>query len=78
MRIQTHLENLARPLVEYRIVLSLGLSASSGIVPQHPVSDPHRESAAASDRIRAAFNLQWPDVEATTYFCTPLHSSPFP
>jgi hypothetical protein len=32
MRIQTHLENLARPLVEYRIVLALGLSAASGIV----------------------------------------------
>jgi hypothetical protein len=32
MRIQTHLENLARPLVEYRILLSLGLSAASGIV----------------------------------------------
>ena len=32
MRIKTHLQNLARPLVEYRIVLSLGLSAACAIV----------------------------------------------
>jgi len=32
MRIRTQLQNVIRPLVEYRIVLSLGLSAACGIV----------------------------------------------
>lgn len=32
MSVRTHLQNLIRPLVEYRIVLSLGLSAACGIV----------------------------------------------
>lgn len=32
MRVRTHLQNLARPLVEYRIVLSPGLSVACGIV----------------------------------------------
>lgn len=41
MRLALHLQNLSRPLIEYRLLLSLGLSAASGIVLQslYPVHD---------------------------------------
>jgi hypothetical protein len=41
MRVALHLQNLSRPLIEYRLMLSLGLSAASGIVLQslYPVYD---------------------------------------
>ncbi len=41
MSITAHLRNLSRPLVEYRLILSLGLSAACGIVLQslYPVHD---------------------------------------
>ena len=32
MRLASHLQSLSRPLVEYRLLLSLGLSAACGIV----------------------------------------------
>ena len=41
MRLQSHLENLFRPLIEYRAILSLGVSAACGIVLQslYPIHD---------------------------------------
>lgn len=41
MRLVSHLQNLSRPLIEYRLLLSLGLSAACGIVLQslYPVHD---------------------------------------
>ncbi len=41
MRLTSHLQNLSRPLIEYRLLLSLGLSAACGIVLQslYPVHD---------------------------------------
>ena len=41
MRLASHLQNLSRPLIEYRLLLSLGLSAACGIVLQslYPVHD---------------------------------------
>ncbi len=41
MSVTVHLRNLARPLVEYRIILSFGLSAACGIILQslYPVHD---------------------------------------
>ncbi len=41
MRLTSHLQNLSRPLIEYRFLLSLGLSAACGIVLQslYPVHD---------------------------------------
>jgi hypothetical protein len=41
MRLALHLQNLSRPLIEYRLLLSVGLSAACGIVLQslYPVHD---------------------------------------
>jgi hypothetical protein len=41
MSVTVHLRNLARPLVEYRVILSFGLSAACGIILQsfYPVHD---------------------------------------
>jgi hypothetical protein len=41
MRLPLHLQNLSRPLIEYRLLLSLGLSAASGIILQslYPVNE---------------------------------------
>jgi hypothetical protein len=41
MRLASHVQNLCRPLIEYRVVLSFGLSAACGIVLQslYPVHD---------------------------------------
>ncbi len=41
MRVALHFQNLSRPLIEYRLLLSLGLSAACGIVLQslYPVHD---------------------------------------
>jgi hypothetical protein len=74
MGFRVQLQKIIRPLVDNRIVLSLGMSVASGIVLNSMFPAQCRQSIPATDRVGAANHLSRSSVEAITCFSIPPRS----